>query len=140
MVRCGIALVPVRWNPDADIYETLFILRDGSLQAGTWSVPGGWVELGETLAQAAVRELYEEVGITIKDDDAGLDYLGYTQDQATGGHGVTFWFRGFVDMEQKPYRKEPDKIADLRWVDTDGELPEPLFLVMQNFLKQGGKL
>jgi ADP-ribose pyrophosphatase YjhB (NUDIX family) len=31
--------------------------------AGRFSLPGGAVEIGETLAEAALRELYEEVGV-----------------------------------------------------------------------------
>ncbi len=34
---------------------------------GEWCVPGGALEPGETYIQAATRELYEEVGIKVKD-------------------------------------------------------------------------
>jgi 8-oxo-dGTP diphosphatase len=33
---------------------------------GAYSLPGGHVEAGETLEQAALRELYEEVGVTAR--------------------------------------------------------------------------
>src|SRR5437764_5618481 len=41
----------------------LLIRRGHGPGAGEWSVPGGRVEMGETLAEAVVRELAEETGI-----------------------------------------------------------------------------
>ncbi len=35
-------------------------------RSGAWSIPGGYVEGGETSAQAAVRETREEAGIPVK--------------------------------------------------------------------------
>ena len=44
--------------------ERLLMIRRGhGPAAGKWSVPGGRVEPGETLAEAVVRELAEETGI-----------------------------------------------------------------------------
>ena len=41
----------------------LLIRRGRGPAAGEWSVPGGRVEPGETLAEAVVRELLEETGV-----------------------------------------------------------------------------
>jgi len=43
----------------------LLILRTQEPEAGRWTVPGGCVERGESLEQAAVREVFEETGIRI---------------------------------------------------------------------------
>lgn len=44
--------------------ESVLLIRRGHPPAlGQWSVPGGGVEPGETLAEAARRELHEETGL-----------------------------------------------------------------------------
>lgn len=45
--------------------RTLITRRDDD---GTWCLPGGFVEWGETVSEAIIREVYEEVGITISVD------------------------------------------------------------------------
>jgi len=43
--------------------ETLFLQRAGS-ERGSWGVPAGKLELGESLEMGAQRELFEETGIS----------------------------------------------------------------------------
>ena len=35
--------------------------------SGTWGLPGGLLEVGETLEQTAIREVFEETGLTIEE-------------------------------------------------------------------------
>ncbi len=62
-------------RPMVTVDAVVFAIRDGALNvlliergiepyAGTWAIPGGFVEMQETLAVAAVRELEEETGLT----------------------------------------------------------------------------
>src|SRR3972149_4314104 len=46
--------------------RVLLVQRASEPLAGQWSLPGGAVELGETLEEAVVRELKEETGLTVR--------------------------------------------------------------------------
>jgi 8-oxo-dGTP diphosphatase len=47
--------------------ETVLLVKRGKAPSeGKWAIPGGSVELGETLQQAAEREIFEETGIRIR--------------------------------------------------------------------------
>jgi len=46
--------------------KILLVKRGVAPNRGLWAVPGGGLELGETLQQGAEREILEETGITIR--------------------------------------------------------------------------
>ena len=49
--------------------RVLLVKRSKPPGEGLWAIPGGRVELGETLQQAAEREIMEETGLTIQAKD-----------------------------------------------------------------------
>jgi ADP-ribose pyrophosphatase len=46
--------------------KVLLVKRNRPPSKGVWAIPGGKVTLGETLQEAAEREVKEETGITVK--------------------------------------------------------------------------
>ena len=51
----------VVWKDD----HVLLIQRGKEPMRGSWSIPGGSHDIGETVREAAVREVMEETGVTI---------------------------------------------------------------------------
>jgi ADP-ribose pyrophosphatase YjhB (NUDIX family) len=46
--------------------KVLLVKRGKPPLRGRWTVPGGTVELGETLERALVREIFEETGLVVR--------------------------------------------------------------------------
>ena len=64
-------------------YEYLLVKRQNPPGAGTWSLPGGKIRLGESVLQAGQREVLEETGIP-------CDALQWIPETA-GYNDVIFW-------------------------------------------------
>jgi len=47
-------------------HAVVLVRRGAGVYAGRWSLPGGRVEAGETLRQAARREVREETGLAVE--------------------------------------------------------------------------
>nr|WP_170475394.1 NUDIX hydrolase [Ruegeria arenilitoris] len=58
--------------------QVLLVQRKKQPDQGLWGFPGGHVEWGETVLEAAARELLEETGVTARPDSYidNLDLLG----------------------------------------------------------------
>lgn len=73
-----------------------------SSHAAQWALPGGRLDQGETAVEAALRELDEEVGVTLTDSDV----LGLLDDYPTrSGYVITpvvIWGGGRLDPRPAP--------------------------------------
>ncbi|SOR83456.1 bifunctional class I SAM-dependent methyltransferase/NUDIX hydrolase [Streptomyces chartreusis] len=96
----------------------------GRHRHGTWELPGGTVEAGESLQEAVVRELGEETGLDARPEDVRL--LGTLLDDAGGVVRVTVAAR-VTAWRGEPSDQPGESVGRWRWFALD-RLPEELFV------------
>lgn len=125
--RVGVGVIVVRDG------HVLLGQRAGSHGAGTWALPGGHLEFGESVEDCARRELLEETGLVLH----SLRPAPYTSDVMAdiGRHYVTLFVQARVPTGEAQ-RCEPDKCLVWDWFRWS-ELPSPLFQPLATLVAQG---
>ena len=82
--------------------------KDKDIGGGKWEFPGGKIEVGETNSEALERELYEELGISVK---IGKELMNYEHMFKTTIYNISF-------MEIIDYEGEIRNNAhsEIKWV------------------------
>jgi len=104
--------------------DSILLIRRGREPGrGRWSLPGGRVEPGETLAHAVVREVLEETGV----ECVVGELIGWVERIGEGHHYVILDFAAIPMSTGEPVAG--DDALEARWV--------PLFEVDQLALVDG---
>ena len=123
--RVGVGVIVIKDN------KVLLGKRRNSHGDGAWGFPGGHLEFNESWEECSTRETFEETGIAIKNIRFGTA----TNDifQAEGKHYITIFMLSDFDSGNVEI-KEPEKCERWEWFEWD-DLPQPLFVPIQNLLK-----
>jgi 8-oxo-dGTP diphosphatase len=115
-----------------DDRSVLVIRRGGEPFRGLLALPGGFVDVGETVEQAALRELREETGVVLDADELRLAGVYSRPGRDPRGWTVSVVFR--VDVDARPGAREGDDAAAVEWVSVADALAHPTWFAFDHDL------
>ena len=148
MTKAGMTAPQVAVGAVAIDGDRILLIRRGrGPAAGTWSIPGGRVELGETLHEAVVREVVEETGLRVVVER----FLGWVEriteshdDSHDGAHEdaghfvILDFFVTVLDPDQAP--TAGDDAVEALWLPLDDLGGQTLAPGLLDFLEETGVL
>ncbi|MGM9838228.1 MAG: NUDIX domain-containing protein [Paludibacteraceae bacterium] len=116
---------------DGQVY-VLLIQRGNEPYKGYWAFPGGFLNMDETVARCAERELEEETGIVM----SGMQLVGVYSDVERDPRGRVIT-AAYTAMTTMPKAKAADDAAAAHWFQLDS-LPPLAFdhaLILQDAMR-----
>ena len=86
---------------------------------GKWNCPSGFLDYGETIRQCAAREVFEETGVHINEDD--LKLYAVDDNPNRSNQVVLFRYYAKADHSAKLTNEncEPNEVEEVRWIPLD---------------------
>jgi 8-oxo-dGTP diphosphatase len=100
-----------------DANQVLLVRRGQEPMKGEWSIPGGGLELGETLEAAVCREVIEETGLAVE-----VEAMVEVLDKIVVDEGRVRYHFVLIDFLAKPVGgtlTPGSDVDDARWVDRE---------------------
>ncbi len=88
---------------------------------GYWNAPCGYLDFGETTAEAAIRETYEETGVQLR----YVDFAGFDDNPKSEHQNVTFYYFSFIKENTlinnifNNRGGEENEVSDVKWIPID---------------------
>ncbi|MET7288244.1 NUDIX domain-containing protein [Streptomyces sp. NPDC005573] len=107
---------------------------------GMWDLPVGKSEPGEPITETAVRELYEETGLTVKPESLKVAHIIHGAWGVEAPNGFLTVVFATHEWTGEPENREPRKHCQVSWVDVL-EIPEQFVdttgSALHRYLKNG---
>ncbi|MSO85713.1 MAG: NUDIX domain-containing protein [Rhodospirillales bacterium] len=116
--------------------RVLLVRRGSPPRAGHWSLPGGAQELGETFAEACVRETREETGLVVE----VLGLVDVVDSIARDDAGRVRYHYLLADVLARPAGgtlKAASDVTDARWFTPDEAFALPLWSETARVIRKG---
>lgn len=95
--------------------ENVLMVKNIGENSSYYTLPGGAVEPGETLEEAAIREVKEETGFDVEINGVFSVSEAFFEDR--GHHVIFFTFRGKI-IGGEMNISMPEEIEEITWMDS----------------------
>ncbi len=120
--------------------DQVLLIERGQLPGrGQWALPGGFIDVDETIAASCLRELREETGVVLGEDAIGERRVFDDPLRSQRGRTITHGFRFVLDaLPAPPLAVGADDAVAAFWLPVRELTPQRLFddhyFILQTFL------